>query len=798
MKRNGAMNRIFRLVWSQVNQAWVAIPEVSRGQGKSTLCKLIGVAILSLLGGLNAQAGPTGAQVIAGAGAVIQSGSTTTITQSSQNLSLNWKSFNIAPTETVNFVQPSTTAIAVNRIYDTNGSQILGRLNANGQVFLINPNGVLFGAGAQVNVGGLVASTLDFDAASLNNNSRNFSGTGSGSIVNLGTINANGSNGTGGFVALLGNSVSNQGNISAPSGTVSLGAGSSASLTFQNNSLVKMQVDQSVMNNLTENGGVIHASGGMVLMSAGAKDSLLASVVNNTGVIEARSVENHAGRIVLLGGMVSGTVNVGGTLDASAPNGGNGGFIETSAAKVKIASASNITTASSAGKTGTWLIDPTDFTIAATGSDMSGATLGNLLASNSVTVQTTNGSSGTHGDILVNDTVSWSANNSLTLNAYRNININQSISATGSTGSLALLYGQGANVAGNAATYNVNAAVNLSAGQNFSTTLGSDGTARAFTVINSVGTAASASTSDLQGISGNVAGNYALGSNISAAGTSSWNTNTGFMPIAGFTGTLDGLGHSISNLVINRPGVASVGLIGTASAGAVIQNIGLLGGYTIGGAGTGALVGSGGTSTVTNSYATGNVNGAASTGGLVGTMTSGNIINSYASGNVNNISAASVGGLLGSGTTGNISNSYATGSVTGGAGAGGLVGALTSGNVSNSYASGAVNGGAGSGGLVGTITTGNITNTYATGSVKGDAGTGGLVGVGTTGVITDSYATGFISGTGTGRGGLIGSTSAAHISSFWDVSGTGMNTSTGGTGVGIMMLLDGLHARGVQ
>ena len=785
MKRYGAMSRIFRLVWSQVNQTWVAVPEVSRWQDKSTCGRLIGFVMLSLLGSSNAQAGPAGAQVTAGAGAITQTGSTTTVLQSSQNLSMNWKSFNISPTETVNFVQPSATAIAVNRIYDTSGSQILGRLNANGQVFLINPNGVLFGRNAQINIGGLIASTLDLNDLSLGGNRLSFSGHGLGSVVNLGRINATGANGTGGFVALLGNSVSNQGGISAPQGSVALGAGSAATLTFQNNSLVKLQIDQSLLNSLSENGGVIQASGGLVLMSAGAKDALLASVVNNTGVIEARTVGNHGGNIVLLGGMSAGTVNVAGSLDASAPNGGDGGFIETSAAHVKVANAANISTAALQGKTGTWLIDPTDFTIATSGGDMSGTTLSNLLANNSVTVQTTNGSSGTNGDINVNDAVSWSTNNNLTLNAYRNININQSISATGSTGSLALLYGQGTNASSNSATYEVNAAINLSSGQNFSTTLGLDGTAKVFTVINSVGAAASASSTDLQGISGNVAGNYALGSNINATGTSAWNTNTGFTPIAGFTGTLDGLGHSISNLVINRAGVASVGLIGTAGAGAVIQNIGLLGGYTAGGAGTGALIGSGGTSKVIKSYATGNVNGAASTGGLVGTMTSGSISNSYATGSVSNGVAASVGGLLGSGTTGDVSNSYATGSVTGGAGAGGLVGAITSGNVSNSYASGAVTGGAGSGGLIGTITTGNITNTYAIGNVKGDAGTGGLVGVGTTGVITNSYATGFISGTGAGRGGLIGSTSAAHVSSFWDVSGTGMATSTGDTGVGM-------------
>jgi filamentous hemagglutinin family protein len=727
-----------------------------------------------------AQAAPEGGQVVTGTGSITRAGATTTINQATQNLSLNWKSFNITASETVNFVQPSASSIAVNRIVDTNGTQILGHLNANGQVYLINPNGILFGQGAQVNVGGLVASTLSFNDGSLNGSSKTFSGTETGSIVNQGTINATGS---GGYIALLGNTVSNQGTITAPQGTVALGAGSSATLTFQNNSLVKMQVDQSVLNTLAENSGLIRADGGLVLMSAGAKNALLASVVNNTGVIEARTVENHAGTIILGGGMTAGTVNVGGTLDTSAPTGGHGGFIKTSAARVKVADAAKVTTAAPQGQTGNWLIEPTDFTIAASGSDITGVALGTLLGSNSITVKTSTGASGVHGDISVNDAVSWSANNSLTLNAYRNVNINESITATGSSGSLALLYGQGANAVGNTATYNVNAAVNLSVGQNFSTTLGSDGTVKVFTVINSLGSANSVSTIDLQGMSGNVATNYALGSNIDAAASAGWNGRTGFTPIAEFSGTLDGLGHSISGLVINRPGTASIGLIGSAAAMAVIQNTGLIGGSTAGGAGTGALVGSGATSTVINSYATGNVNGAAGTGGLVGTMTSGTITNSHATGSVNG--AAGTGGLLGSGTTGNVANSYATGSVTGGAGAGGLVGAITSGNITNSYAAGTVSGGAGSGGLVGTITTGNITNTYATGSTKGDAGTGGLVGVGTTGVITNSYATGLITGTGAGRGGLIGSTSSAQVGSFWDVNGTGMATSTGGTGIGM-------------
>jgi filamentous hemagglutinin family protein len=516
------MNHLYRIVWSQVSCAWVAVSEISCGKGKSTRSKLVAAAVT--LGAAVAQAGPVGGVVASGAGSITQSGTTTTINQSSPNLSLTWKSFNVAPAETVNFVQPSATAVAVNRIYDAHGSQIMGRLNANGQVYLINPNGVLFGHGVQINVGALVASRLDFNDVSLGRNSRSFSGKGTGSVVNWGSINATGSggqNGTGGFVALLSNSVSHQGSISAPGGTVALGAGSAVTLTFQGSSLVQMKIDQSVLDSQSANGGVIRANGGRVLMSAGAQDALLASVVNNTGVIEARTVENHAGTIVLLGGMAAGTTHLGGTLDASAPNGGNGGFIETSAAHVKVADTARTTTAAVAGKTGTWLIDPVDFTIAATGCDITGASLGSLLASNSVMVQTamgldtdTNryGTADTNGDIFINDPVSWSAINIFTLNAHRNININRPITAT--SGKLELLYGQGSTdgvIGGVTSTYNVNAPVNLSAGSNFSTQLGSGGTVNNFTVITSLGAENSTTATDLQGMGSSLITDYLIG-----------------------------------------------------------------------------------------------------------------------------------------------------------------------------------------------------------------------------------------------------------------------------------------------
>ncbi|MBC7600171.1 MAG: filamentous hemagglutinin N-terminal domain-containing protein, partial [Polaromonas sp.] len=153
MKSHGSMNRVYRLIWSEVLNSWVAVAESGRGRGKGSSRKLIAAALS--LSAAFAGATPVGGQVVAGAGSVTQSGTTTTIQQASQNLSLNWKSFNIAPQETVNFVQPSASAIAVNRIFDTSGTKILGQLNANGQVYLINPNGILFGQGAQVNVGGM-------------------------------------------------------------------------------------------------------------------------------------------------------------------------------------------------------------------------------------------------------------------------------------------------------------------------------------------------------------------------------------------------------------------------------------------------------------------------------------------------------------------------------------------------------------------------------------------------------------------------------------------------------------------
>ncbi|WP_217645999.1 YDG domain-containing protein [Collimonas sp. OK307] len=832
------MNHIYRLVWSTVTNGWIAVAETTRGRGKGGRRKLVAAALS--LTAIAAQAAPTGGQLVSGAGSIKQSGSTTTINQASQNLSVNWTGFNIAPQETVNFVQPSASAIAVNRVFDTNGTQILGRLNANGQVYLINPNGILFGAGAQVNVGGLVASTLDVRDASLSGNTRTFSGGGSGSVVNQGTITA----ANGGYVALLGNHVSNQGTISAQQGAVALGAGNAVTLTFSGNSLLQMQVDQSVLNSVAENGGLIQADGGRVIMTAGAKDALLASVVNNTGVIEARTVENQGGTITLLGGMAAGTVNVGGTLDASAPNGGNGGFIETSAANVKVANNAKITTAAALGLAGTWLIDPTDFTIASSNGDLTGAALNASLSSGNVTISSASGAGGTSGNVNVNDTVTWSGHK-LTLNASNDVNINATMTASGSA-SLDLEPGSGnVNVALGAAGFN--GRVNFS-GSGVLTMNN-----HVYTVINSLGLATSSGDGSLQGMVGNLGGYYALGSDINAAATSGWNGGVGFKPIGGaiggtpltqsqmFSGVFDGLGHTVSGLTVNQGSVVGVGMFGAVGTPGLVRNVGLLGGSVTvtSGNDVGGLVGQdfgkvsnsfstatvtatanaisvGGlvgqtndAGTVTRSYASGTVNGgtaATEVGGLVGGMQGGTVSYSYATGNVTG-SSSYVGGLVGysyGGSTGAslITNSYATGSVSGVSYVGGLVGTNSgfggTATISKSYATGSVSGTSVVGGLVGqnygdAVTNAVVDNSYATGSVTGAAGAsaiGGLVGSNgyggaSGGTITKSFSTGSVSaGSGsTSVGGLIGSNVGNVTGSFWDTTTSGQATSDGGTGM---------------
>jgi filamentous hemagglutinin family protein len=742
MKRHASMNRIYRLVWNTTINALVVVAENARGRGKSSGRKLVAAA-LALTGGLFltplAMAGPTGGQVVAGSGSIAQTGNTTTINQASQNLSLNWQSFGIAANESVRFNQPSASSIALNRILGQSPSQIFGSLSANGQVFLLNPNGVLFAPGSQVNVGGLVASTLGLSDADFMAGKFSFSkGSVAGTVVNQGTLTA----AQGGYIALLAPEVRNEGVISATMGTALLAAGDKVSINLNKGSLLSYNIDQGAINALADNKQLIQADGGQVFMSAKAADALSIAVVNNTGIVEARTVQNVAGTIRLMSDMSVGTVNLAGTLDASAANGGNGGFIETSAAHVKIANDAKVTTAATSGLTGSWLIDPVDFTIAATGGDMTGTALSTALGGGNVTILSSSGAAGTAGNVNVNDVVSWNANK-LTLNAQNNININASMYGSG-TASLVFEYGQGALSLGNTSDYFLNngAQVNLSAGQNFSTKLGSDGSAVNYTVITDLGAAGSSTATDLQGMSGNLAGHYVLGTNIDASATSGWNAGfkpIGYYPSTSFSGRFDGFNHIISNLFINLPGPSnSVGLISFAR-NSLIQNVGLVDVKVTGSSFVGGLVGTN-YGSINNSYATGNVTGTGSqVGGLIGQngVTGGVVNKSYFAGNVSGIN--NVGGLVGISNYGSITNSYSSANVTGSIGVGGLVGSNNNSSIiNNSYALGSATGTHYVGGVVG-LNNGIVTEIYAKGTVLGTSQVGGIVGMNAAGTIRNGY-----------------------------------------------------------
>ena len=583
------MNRIYRSIWNQATGAYAAVSENVKSAGKRSMpgsagggahLALTSMAAALMLGyGSLALAGPTGGTVVAGQANITGAPGSTVIKQGSQNAVINWANFNINQGESVRFVQPNSHAVALNRVLGNDGTTILGNLSANGKVFIVNPNGILFGQGASVNTAGLLASTLDINNADFMAGNYKFSGNGAGRVLNQGSISA-----PGGYVALLGANVSNEGTINARLGSVALAAGRAITLDVAGDGLLNVAVDQGAVGALVQNGGLIQADGGSVLLTAQAAGDLLKTVVNNTGVIEAHTIDTRSGTIKLLGDMQTGTVNAGGILDASAPtggNGGNGGFVDTSAAHVKMGDGLNVTTTAPHGLTGTWLIDPTDFTVAATGGDKTGAFYTDQLKNTSIEIQTVATGTG-QGNININDTISWSANK-LTLTAHNDININAPLHGSG-TASLALQYGQANAVSGNTSKYNVKAEIDLPAGQNFSAKLGSDGVLTSYTVINSLGAAGSISGTDLQGLTGALNGNFVLGANIDASGTSNtsvWGAN-GFTPIGTsgvqFSGQFDGLGHVITGLASGTTtGNSTVGLFGVTSTAASVRNIGMVG-----------------------------------------------------------------------------------------------------------------------------------------------------------------------------------------------------------------------------
>lgn len=361
------MNKSYTLVWNQATGCWNVASEGTRRRSKSGRGKALVVAGASLLG-LFCQAPafalPSGATVVSGDAGFQTStdGRHMVIDQQSHKLITNWNEFSVRADERVSFHQPGQDAVALNRVIGRNGSDIQGRIDANGKVFLVNPNGVVFGKSAQVNVGGLVASTLDLADRDFLAGNYQFSGDSGATVSNAGSLQAS----EGGSIALLGARVSNDGVIQAQLGDVALGAGQGINLNFDGDGLLNLQVDKGSVDALAHNGGLIRADGGQVLMSARSADSLLKTVVNNQGTLEARTLRSAEGRIVLDGGK-QGTVRVAGKQDASAIGGGNGGLVLNQGANVEIQRTAQVDTRADQGATGTWRILSHEVSVAAVG-----------------------------------------------------------------------------------------------------------------------------------------------------------------------------------------------------------------------------------------------------------------------------------------------------------------------------------------------------------------------------------------------------------------------------------------------
>ncbi len=292
------MNRSYRLVWNEMRQRHVPVPEVVRSHGRGGAGAARSLAITLGLGATTLatwaaaappQPGalPTGGQVVAGQATLntsptpVAAAASLVVNQTSPRAIIQWDSFNIGAQASVTFVQPDSSSVALNRVMGAEPSQIFGQLKANGQVFLVNPNGLLFAPGAQVNVHGLLATTMDTPDADFMAGTPHFGGK-AGSVRNEGSIHTD----AGGFISLLGGLVTNTG-------------------------------DMAVINTQ----GIVPAQG-LVMRDGGIE--LMGDVVHQAGTLDASGANgglvNLSGRSILQDGLIqaNGSQGSGGQVNLSA------------------------------------------------------------------------------------------------------------------------------------------------------------------------------------------------------------------------------------------------------------------------------------------------------------------------------------------------------------------------------------------------------------------------------------------------------------------------------------------------
>ncbi len=262
-----------------------------------------------ILGSQLANANPVGGQVVQGSATFTSPSSNILNVTNSNNTVINWQSFNIGTGQTTNFIQPSSASSVLNRVVTNSPSQLLGNLNSNGRVFLINQHGILVGEGAQVNTAGFFASTLNITDNDYLNGRLKFEGDSSAGINNQGYIHA----GDNGNIVLIAPNIENGGVIEVENGNVILAAGQSITISSLENPSIQFEVtgNENTVTNLGE-----------ILVDQGSA-SLFAGTLQHSGVIRAGGlVQNADGSISLV---AKGSNQVSGVVDAS---GNEGGYIE--------------------------------------------------------------------------------------------------------------------------------------------------------------------------------------------------------------------------------------------------------------------------------------------------------------------------------------------------------------------------------------------------------------------------------------------------------------------------------------
>jgi filamentous hemagglutinin family protein len=683
---------------------------------------------------------PQGGRYVAGFGTIASQGDILIIAQPGSTRGvIDWSSFSIGNGNTVTFA--NGFGATLNRVTGGSVSTILGTLNATGDVYLINPQGVLIGRSGVISTGGrFVASSLDLpDGVFMHGGTLTLSGTTSGKVVNLGKISSD----RGDVFLISHDVVENAGSVSAPNGTAEYVAGQQVVL-YESSGSRQVFVQIASHGNVIDRGTTEAAQ-----INLEAADGNIYALAGSGSRIRATGTATRDGHIWLVAD--NGNVTQQGTLTATNAD-GTGGTVDTLANTLRLPS-------DAAVHAGLWNVSTPNLTVDAAAA---GAFTHSLNVGTSV-VATATGTNGASGDLNVASNLDWTGPASLALVAFHDVAIAPAttLNNTG-TGNLSLR-ADAANIdnAGSVTNHGTidwsgsNGIVSAFYDMNGSYSPGTIFTNGAWVAAPYSGLMTQAtsyklvnSLTDLRDVSLDLAGNYAVGKDIDAGATS----DGSYLPIGNsatpFTGQFDGLGHTVGSLSLQpwippagTPGVPLIGMFGDIGDKGAVRDLNV----------DGTVVGA--------PYFP--PAGPVAEIAMLASISSGMVVRVHASGSINSGTNSSAveytvaGGLLGI-NEGTVARSSSSVSLVTGSAVGGLVGVNNGGLIVQSFSTGPVQSlsytNEGAGGLAG-VNEGTISQSYSTsptllrGYCRGAASTpcgGAGLAVLNYGTINESFATGAV------------------------------------------------------